>query len=372
MAELVVNAVPTRVRRLTRFGVGGPYGVVNSIIYRSSDNRHPPLTRIVGELVTAHQDQLNLGPPNAGYNPGFLLNLAVPANTWNDQCIRGTLLPNITDGRVAIDVNRFVGPGVPHLPQRHSIRQRFVYSSWAGGGTIVSNVFGRGGIQRFSLVRRRGNFRFITEQILDGVRARRRIEPYGGPPLIVFSNVQATPTAPGATALAADGASTANLTVNSTVAGRTVNWTVRSGDIVITGGNPAVLPAAATLRAGVLSGNFRVRAADSIYPNRRVHGRVRVRRVRLRRMSATPRTLGPGTLSTTVRVNAIPGGRTVNWTVDAAAAAAGVIVVTPTGPGAPAMNTTVIRPAGFTGTVTVTATDSLLATATRSIRIRMR
>ena len=84
-------------------------------------------------------------------------------------------------------------------------------------------------------------------------------EPYVGvgPPLIVLAGVAATPTAAGAATLAADGVSTANLTVNAqspagvAIPGRTVQWTVLDGDILITAGNPAVLPAAATVRAGI-------------------------------------------------------------------------------------------------------------------------
>src|SRR5437763_7464217 len=39
------------------------------------------------------------------------------------------------------------------------------------------------------------------------------------------------------------------LVVTASVAGRTVNWSVLTGDIRIIAGNPAVLPAAATLRS---------------------------------------------------------------------------------------------------------------------------
>jgi hypothetical protein len=157
------------------------------------------------------------------------------------------------------------------------------------------------------------------------------------------------------------------------VPGRTINWTVLSGDITITAGNPAVLPAPATLTAGVRTGTFRVRAADSIFPNRRVDGTVRVEAVALRNMRAAPVHVAAGVLTTTVNVNAQPGGRTVNWSVDAAAAAAGVTVAPPaTGPAAPPMTVTVTRPAGFTGRVTVTATDSVLGARTATVSIRFR
>jgi hypothetical protein len=133
-----------------------------------------------------------------------------------------------------------------------------------------------------------------------------------------------------------------------------------------------VLPAAATLTAGVRTGSFRVRAADSIFPNRRVDGTVRVVPVRLRNLAAAPSPVPPGTLAANVTINADPGGRTLNWRVDGAAAAAGVTVApVATGPGN-AMNVTVTRPAGFTGRVSVTAADSVLAARTATVRVQFR
>lgn len=209
------------------------------------------------------------------------------------------------------------------------------------------------------------------------MRAPKHTEPYavsaGANPLIFFSAIAAAPTAPGATGLAADNTATAALTAASTVAGRTVNWSVLSGDISIIAGNPATLPAAATLRAGRQPGNHRVRVADSIFPNRRTDGRVRVVTVALRRIRATPTRVPPGVRSSTVALDADPGGRVVNWQVDTAAAAAGVAVApASTGPGAPPHSTTVTRPVAFTGTVTVTATDSILTTTSARIRIVFR
>jgi hypothetical protein len=369
MATMVVNAVPRRVRALANAGALGPYGQLNAITFASSDNLHPPLTRVVGELITGVRDDFNVAPPNGAFNPAFLLALAVPANNWSDQLITPAGILNVADGLPAIDVNRFVGPGVPHLPRRLIYRQRFQYSSWQGAGAVVSGTIADGRHIR-SLIGRPGAFQFRTEHRFGAVAAPRRNEPYVGNPLIVLTNVTATPTAAGATGLAADGVATANLSVNSSVAGRTVNWSIRSGDIAITAGNPAALPATATLQAGVRRGNFRVRAADSIFPNRRVDGRVRVVPVRLRNLRAAPSRVPAGTLTTTVNVNAVPGGRTLSWAVDAAAAAGGVTVAPAvTGPGL-AMNVTVTRPAGFTGRVTVTATDSVLAARSGTARIR--
>jgi hypothetical protein len=369
MADLTVNAVPTRVSAVGRTGAMGPYGQLDPITFAPSDVLHPPLTRIVGELITGVRDDFNAPAPNGAFNPAFLLALAVPANTWNDQVVTPAATLNTADGLAAIDVNRFVGPGVPHLPRRLIYRQRFQYASWQGAGAVVSNTIADGQHIR-SLIGSPGAFQFRTEHRFGGVAAPSPSEPYVGNPLIVLTSVVATPTAAGATGLAADGAATANLTVTSSVAGRTVNWGILSGDIAITAGNPAVLPAPATLRAGLRTGNFLVRAADTVFPNRRVDGRVRVVAVRLNNLRAAPNRVPAGTLSTNVTVNAEPGGRRVNWTVDAAAAAAGVTVAPAvTGPGN-AMNVTVARPAGFTGSVTVTATDAVLAARTATVRIR--
>lgn len=370
MADLTVNAVPLRVSGLAGAGALGPYGVLNSINFASSDATHPPLNRIVGELITNGGDGFNIPPPNGAFNPVFQLNLAVPANSWNDQLITPAGIANATDGRPAIDINRFVGPGVPSLPRRLIYRQRFQYSAWQGGGAIVSRTIADGRHIR-SLIGPAAAPRFTTEHRFPGAAAPVRNEAYVGNPLITFTNVVATPTVAGATALAADGVATANLAVASSVAGRTVNWSILDGDMSITAGNPAALPATATLKAGLRSGNFRVRAADSIFPNRRVDGRVGVVAVALRNLTASPNPVAAGTPSTVVTLTALPGGRTVNWSVDASAVAAGV-TVTPnvTGPGVALMSVTVTRPAGFTGTVTVTAADSVLATRTNRARIR--
>jgi hypothetical protein len=362
MATLVINAVPLRVSGLTTVGAAGPYGVRNRIRYAVSDNRHLPLTRVVGELITNIQDDFNLPPPNGAFNPLPQLNLAVPANLWVDQLATAPpMMANVADGLPAIDVNRFVGPGAPGLPRRLIYRQGFVYFAWQGAGAVFSTQFDTGRHRR-SLIQQGAAFRFTTEHIFPRAIAPIRNEAYGGPPLIVFSAVRAVPTAAGATALAADGASTANLVVTSSVVGRSANWSVLTGDVNVTAGNPAVLPAMATLTAGARTGNFRIRAADSVFPNRRADGQVRVEAVRLRNMRAAPRRVPAGTLVANISINAQPGGRTLNWTMDAAALAAGVAVNPPsTGPGPPAANVTVTRPAGFRGTVTVTATDSVLA-----------
>ena len=374
MADLTVNAVPLRVSALAFTGLNPPpYGVNNRITFAVSDALHAPLTRIVGELITHVADDFNFPAPNGAFNPVFRLDLAVPANGWVDQLVARATGLSTVDGRPAIDVNRFIGPGVPGLPRRLVYRQRFQYSSWQGAGAVISRVFADGQHIKLLIGTPPAAFQFKIEHRFGGVASKPPAQPYAGPPLIVLTNVVAAPDAPGATALAADGAATAQLGVTSSVAGRTVNWTVRSGDIAITAGNPAVLPATATVRAGVRTGRFVVRAADTIYPNRQVDGRIGVVAVALRSMRAAPDPVPSGTASTTVTLNADPGGRTINWSVDAAAAAAGV-TVTPatTGPGAPPMAVTVTRPVGFTGRVTVTAGDSVLVARTNRLRISFR
>lgn len=376
MADLRINSVPTRANSLTRLRPLGPYGAQNQFGWQASDPSGAG-GRVIGELMSLRENTLGMqlaGPtgwnPPIGFNPTVpnLGTLSVPANQWRDQVVTpaGSLTPG---GIAAIDVNRFTGPGVPHLPRRFTAGQAFVYFSWAGAGTIFSRVFDRG-IQRRSL-RGTGATGFTTEHRFPHARTTFP-EPYLGNPLIVLSAVAVNPTAAGATGLAADGTATANLAVNSSVAGRSVNWTVLSGDSAVTAGNPAALPALATLRAGVRAGTFRLRAADTLHPNRRAAGRFRVLPVRIRNLRATPSTVPVGALTSNVAVRAEPGGRTLNWTVDAAAAAAGVTVApVVTGPGL-AMNVTVTRPAGFTGRVTVTATDSVLPARSGRVRIRFR
>lgn len=374
MAELTVNAVPTRVTALTFAGGAGPYGVQNRITFRSSDAAHAPLTRIVGELITLNRNDFNLAPvnPPIGFNNAFNLLLAVPANAWVDQLVTPVALPNVADGLPAIDVNRFVGPGVRQLPRFWNFRQRFQYSSWRGAGAVVSRTFADGVHERSLRGSPTAGFQFRTDHRFGGVAAPPRNDPYAGNPLIVFSAVTATPTAAGATALAADGRATARLTVASTVAARSARWNVLAGDSAVTAGNPAALPAAATLTAGLRAGNFRLRAADTIFPNRRADGRVRVEAVRLRNMRAAPSPVPLGVLTSVVTLNANPGGRVVNFIVDPAAAAAGVVVAVNAGPPGVAVAATVTRPAGFTGVVTVTATDSVLAARSATTRIRFR
>ena len=153
---------------------------------------------------------------------------------------------------------------------------------------MTSRVFADG-LHIRSLLGAPGAFTFGTEHRFGGVASTPAPEPYLGPNLIVLTAIVATPTAPGATDLAADGVATATVTATTTVAGRTVSWTVLSGGVSFTAGNPSIPPAPATLPAGLRSGTARVRAADTRFPNRRGEGNVTVAPVVLRPMVAPPR-----------------------------------------------------------------------------------
>jgi len=370
MATLVVNAVPTRVSSLTFTGrhANGPYSAVNRVRFTPSDTAHLPLARVVGELITHVRDDLNIPPPNGAFNPAFNPALAVPGSFWSDQLVARAMTNSTVDGRPARDVNRFVGPGVPGLPRTTIYRQRMVWAAWRAGN-VASTSIAEGRHIR-TLVRRGAGFGFDVRHTFVGVvPSTPATEVYAGPPLIVLTQLRVTPVAPGATALAADGTSTGNALVTTTVAGRPVNWTVLAGGLAVPAGNPSVPPGTATVRAGLVAGRFGLRAADSIYGNRRRDGNVTVRAVRLRGMSSS--TASPTT--STVRVFADPGGRVVNWNLDPAAVAAGVTVApATTGPGAARMTVTVTRPAGFVGTVLVTAADSVLPAAMASTSVRFR
>ena len=370
MAELAINPVPLRVSALANAGaLAAPYGFNSGITFARSDATANVLDRIVGEQVTLISDQLGRPPVNGAFNPVPNLALAVPANGWTDQIGAGAMTTIPGTATVSIDVNRFVGPGVPKLPRGVVLRQEFVYFSWQGAGAVFSNVFATGRQEKTLVQQGPNNFRFLTNHVFPGVKLTPPAnEAYVGvgPPLIVLTGVAAAPTAAGAANLAADGVATANLTVNAqdptgaAIPGRTVQWTALEGDISITAGNPAALPAAATVQAGLRAGNFRVRAEDTLFPNRRVEARVRVAKVTLTGMVAAPSPVPAGTAATTVTITGAPADRQVNWSVDATSAGRGVTVAPAlAGPGG-AINTVVTRPAGFTGAVTVIASDSIL------------
>jgi len=380
---LVVQPVPLFLGGFGPLGAApaGTYGALYPLRFRSSDSTGV-LDRVVGETITpgGRNDFGFPINPGVGPNPAPVAALAVPANNWVDQLLRpiGDVVGAAGDAN-PINVNRHVGPGVAiPLPAIESLRQGFHFQGWGGAW---SDEFDHG-LHVRSLRGRPGNFIFRTEFPFSRVRGPVQPDLYAGPPLIVLSaitlNTAAAPAVPlAAGGLAADGVALGGVGVASPVAGRTVDWSVVSGPIAFTvGAAAAPVAAAATLQAGLVAGNFRVRVSDTVFPNRRVEGNVRVVAVTLRGITAPVRTIPAGILTAIVNVTANPGGRAINWAVDPAAAAAGVTVVgTPVAgaaAAAAARSATVNRPAGFTGRVTATAADSVLPAKRASIVINFR
>ena len=242
MSTLVVDSVPTRVSALRFLGrlPAGPYSAFNDIVFATSDTRHPLPSRLVGELITSVRDDFSMPPPNGAFNPGFVPRLAAPVRFWRDQLVTPFNQLHTGDGRIAIDVNRFVGPGVPQLPRALIFRQQMVWVAWRAGN-VVSTAIADGQHLR-TLVRSGPGFGFTTHHTFAGVASRPPAEAYAGPPLITLTGLVVTPTALGATALAADGTSTGNAVVTTTVAGLPVAWTAPGGGISIPTGNPSVPP----------------------------------------------------------------------------------------------------------------------------------
>jgi hypothetical protein len=277
-----------------------------------------------------------------------------------------------------INVNRYVGPGVAAgLPRVTTDRQGFHFLGWAGNNW--SGEFSNG-IHRVSLVQRGANFFFITEHIFPGAAARPFVEAYAGrgPALIVLPGITAAVPVVPAAGLAADGIATANLTVTPPLpAGRLVNWSVVGGPIVFTvpaAGVAAAVANPATVQAGLVPGRFRVRVADSVFPNRRFEGFVTVVPVRLHGINAPVVSVPAGTLTALINVLAEPGGRNVDFLVDPISNAAGVgAAPNPVaGPAVanPLRTGTVTKPnAAWTGRVTVTAADHALPGKRASIVI---
>lgn len=361
-ANLVINSVPTRVSGFGAQTPGMPafYGGWNTVQFGASDPSGAG-SRPVAEIITVVRDDFGFGTPTGGAGAPSLA-FSAPANNWTDQNSTPT----------TIDVNAFEGPGVPQLPRRIHYRQQFFWMSWTG--TFATRALATGKHER-ALMRSGTGHIFRTEQIFPAASAPRIDDAYAGPLLIVLSGVTATPTLPGATALAADGVSTATVVVATTVPGRTVDWSLVSGaaSLAITAGAAAnPVGAAAVVRAGTTPGRARLRVADTTFGNRRAEGVVRVVAVALRGMAAAPATVAPGATTTVVTVTAAPGGRVVDFSLDAAAAAAGVTLGAPTPGTGSAVSVVVTRPAGFTGRATVTAADHFLPARTARTRIRFR
>jgi hypothetical protein len=161
------------------------------------------------------------------------------------------------------------------------------------------------------------------------------------------------------------------------VPGRQVNWSLvgAGADVVFTipaaPATPLAVNAVARVRAGVAAGARAIRAADTVFANRQVDGTVNVVAVALNLVSPLMQTIAAGVRNATIDLMAEPGGRRINWTVDATSFAAGVRVSSssPSGAAAPDRRAVVRRPAAFIGTVTVTAVDSVLPASTRVFTI---
>jgi len=385
-AILIINPVPTRLNSLTAPVARGPYGVRHNFGFASSDTTGV-LNRVVGETLTGGgRDDFGrlaiVNTPQGGPNPAPTLALAAPANTATDTILTGAGAAAGAAGDAnVINVNRYIGPGVAAtLPRMTIYRQGLSFLSWTGA--VWSDEFDLG-MHRKSLVNPGANG-FVSEQIFPGVRVSVP-EAYVGPPLITLSavtaNTAAAPAAPLAAGLAADGVATANVTVVSNVGARNVIWRVVGGNIAtvplgaapVAGGAAGVAGGTGLVRSGLRAGNYTLRVEDSVFPNRRVDGTIRVVAVALRGITAPVRRVPAGTLTAIVNVTADPGGRNVNWAVDPRATAAGVTVAGAAVAGAPAAlparTATVTRPAAFTGNVTVTASDNLRPAGRASIVI---
>lgn len=361
-----IDAMPTKV---TGFGApaappAGVYGSINPIRFGQTDNAAPS-TRVIGETITAGGSDAfgltaGINAPT-GPNPAPTPGLSAPANGWNDQ---------LFTPQAAVDVNRFVGKNAPGgaLPAVWQLRQGFHAFGWNG---VRSPVEFDNGSHIRSLIQVGANFFFRTEHRFPGGSVVAPLNPYAAVnPLIRLTGIAGAANAPAAVGgIAADGVATGNATVATTVPGRNAIWSVVSGPIAIAGA-PTPVGTPAVVQAGLVPGRFPVKVVDQAFPNREGTGTISIVPVRLSGLVAAPSPVPAGTLSANLTLNAAPGGRTVTWTVDAAAAAAGVTVVGVAA--APAVATTAVltRPVGFTGTVTVTATDSVLANKSTSVRVR--
>ena len=360
-----IDSMPTKV---TRIGPAGPppagiYGSLNPIQFGQTDSTVPS-TRVIGETITAGGSDafgITAGINGTGPNPAPQNPLSAPANAWADQ---------LFTGQGAVDANRFVGknaPGGP-LPAVWQLRQGFHAFGW--NGVRAPTEFDNGFHIR-SLVKVGNGLFFRTEHKFPGGGVVAPLQPYAAVnPLIVFTDIALVANTPAAVGgVAADGVATGNANVVSTVPGRNVVWSVVSGPLAIPAA-PTPVGTPAVTQAGLVAGNFPVKVVDALLPNREGTGNVRIVPVKLTALAAAPATVPAGTNTANLTVNAAPGGRTLTWVVDGAAATAGVTVVGV--PAAAAIGTTAVltRPAGFTGTVTVTAADTVLPAKKTSLKVK--
>jgi hypothetical protein len=362
-----IDSMPTKV---TGFGApaappAGVYGSINPIRFGQTDNAAPS-TRVIGETITAGGSDAfgvtaGINAAAGGPNPAPIAPLSAAANAWNDR---------LFTAQVDVDVNRFVGKNAPggSLPAVWQLRQGFHAFGWNG---VRAPVEFDNGFHIRSLIQVGANFFFRTEHRFPGGNVVAPLNPYAAVnPLIRLTGIAGVANAPAAAGgIAADGVATGNVTVATTVPGRNVIWSVVSGPIAIPAA-PIPVGNAVAVQAGLVAGNFPVKVVDQALPNREGTGNVRIVAVRLSGLAAAPSPVPAGTLSTNLTLNAAPGGRTVNWTVDGTAAAAGVTVVGVPAAAAVATTAVLTRPAAFTGTVTVTATDNVLANKSATAKVR--
>jgi hypothetical protein len=279
----------------------------------------------------------------------------------------------VAAGQDPLDINNYVGEGAPgKLPRVWVLRQGFSHRSWSGQDSNEFDV----GVHRRSLVKAGAAVSFRTEHTFPGATTANN-DPYAGPPLITFTAPAVTPKAPAAIDIAADGLATGQAVTVTPVAGRNVNW-LADGPIAFTTpalGVAAPAGAAAIIQSGLKAGKFPITVHDSIFPNRKAKGFVKLVAVKLKNISAAPSPVPVGTLNTTISLDAHPGGRALQApTVNPTAAAAGVtaVNVAVAGPAAAALKrqVTVTRPAGFTGFVTISMRDNVRPGATASIKVK--
>jgi hypothetical protein len=364
--NVVINPVPTRVAGMTNGGGAGAtnYGQINNISFTPTHGAAAALTRVVGETIgAAGRDDMNLVPTLNGTGPNPVPNLgqSAPANNWPD---------NVFTGRASIDVNQFVGPGAPGLPAISDNRQGMHFLGWTGNPPW-SNEFANG-IQRVMLLAQGNGFIVRTDQRFGGVSAPPRIEPYAAPspPLIRFTNIVATPNAPAARGLAADGVAQAGIAFVSTTPARPVNLTLLNGSMAFTtviAGAPAAGPH--TVQAGLVPMTARIRIADATFANRRAEQNIGIVPVNVRFVGGIL-DVPAGTPAAALNLSAAPGGRTLVPTVTTPGFVA--VQVAPAVPANAARQVTVTRPGPGPATVSVTIADSVLAAKSVTVRIRFR
>ncbi|HWJ52131.1 MAG TPA: DUF4157 domain-containing protein, partial [Propionibacteriaceae bacterium] len=299
-----IDSMPTKVTGLgpAAAPTAGNYGSQNPIRFGQTDNTVPS-TRVIGETITAGGSDAfgitaGVNAAAGGPNPAPIPALSAPANGWFDQLLTG---------QAGVDVNQFTGknpPGGP-LPAVWQLRQGFHAFGWDG---VRAPVEFDNGFHIRSLIRVGANFFFRTEHRFPGASLVAPLNPYAAVnPLITFTGIAGAANTPAAAGgIAADGVATGNATVVSSVAGRTVIWSIVSGPIAVPN-TPIAVATPAVVQAGLVAGNFPVKVVDQAFPNREGTGNIRIVPVRLSGLAAAPPSpVAAGTLTTNLTLNAAP------------------------------------------------------------------